>query len=458
MTDLTPNFNDTAPLYDQLYRYIVTQIRSGALAAGEKLPSKRALAQHLGLSLTTVERSYGLLTAEGYLEPHPRSGYRITPALTMLPTEPPPAPPPQAPKARLDERFSTSAVDTSVFPYAAWARLTKEAVYQNPDLLQRGDGQGDWALRGTLAGFLHQYRGVNCTPEQVVIGAGLEALMWVLLQLFPTERFALEDPGHTALRRLLDNLGRPYATVPMDEQGMSVKELERSGAELAYVTPSHQFPLGVTTPAARRSELLRWAYEKPNRYLIEDDYDAEFRYASRPIPAIQGQDKGGRVIYAGTFSRTLAPSIRVAYLILPPALVERYQEKFGHAAATVSRFEQETLRRFLASGAYSRHLRRVGNLYRSRRDALVTELERRGQVQGADAGLHLLFTLPDREERDMVSGAKQVGFRVRGLSEFCRNVLPSSGTLVLGFAALPAEEAKDAVAALRRGIEKHPCL
>ena len=171
------------------------------------------------------------------------------------------------------------------------------------------------------------------------------------------------------------------------------------------MTPSHQFPLGVTTPVGRRSELLRWAYEKPGRYLIEDDYDSEFRYATRPIPAMQGMDRGGRVIYMGTFSRTIAPSIRMAYLILPPGLLEVYRTRFGHQSATVSRFEQETLRRFLTSGAYSRHLRRVGNLYRKRRDALVSALEGWGQVRGADAGLHLLFTLPGREEADLVTRA-----------------------------------------------------
>ncbi len=454
MTELTPRFEEGSPLYDQLYRYIVAQIRSGALPAGEKLPSKRALAEHLGVSLTTVEKSYGLLTAEGYLESAPRSGYRVTPALTMIPTQPPPAPPRPRQRQQLSELFSTSAVDTSVFPYATWARLSKEAVYDSPDLLQRGEGQGDWGLRGTLAGFLHQYRGVNCTPEQVVLGAGLEGLMWVLLQLLPRAVFALEDPGYASLRRLLDNLGRPYVPVPVDERGMSGAALARSGADVAYVTPSHQFPLGVATPVARRSELLRWAYEKPGRYLIEDDYDSEFRYASRPIPAMQGLDEGGRVIYVGTFSRTVAPSIRVAYLILPPALVEVYQAKFGHAAATVSRFEQEALRRFLASGAYSRHLRRVGNLYRRRRDALVSALADWGEIRGADAGLHLLFTLPGREERELVERAAGAGFRVRGLGEYCLQARPRPGTLVLGFAGLPEQEAPQAVAALRRAFEQ----
>lgn len=453
MIDITPSFQGDTPLYEQLYRYIVTQIRSGAFAEGEKLPSKRRLADHLKLSLTTIEKTYGILVSEGYLEAVPRSGYRVTPALTMIPTEPPPAVPKREEWDQLDECFSTSAVDTSVFPFTTWARLSKEAVYENPNMLQRGDGQGDWELRGTLANFLHQYRGVSCTPEQVVLGAGLEAVMWVLLQLLPDAVFALEDPGYASLRRLLDNLRRKYVPIPVDERGMNVEVLEASGANVAYVTPSHQFPLGVTTPVGRRSELLRWAYGTSDRYLIEDDYDAEFRYISRPIPAMQGMDERGKVIYMGTFSRTLAPSIRVAYLILPPDLLDVYREKFGRAPATVSRFEQEALRRFLATGSYNRHLRRVGGLYRQRRDALLKALEGWGTVRGADAGLHLLVTVPGKEESKLVASAARAGYRVRGISEYCCDVTPEPGTLVLGFAGLPKERAEKAVADLKEAIE-----
>ena len=455
MTELTPGFDDKTPLYDQLYRYIVSMIRSGELTQGEKLPSKRRLAEHLGVSLTTVEKAYGLLMAEGYLESYPRSGCRVAPSLTAIPVPSRSVSPPLQRKEELDECFSTSAVDTSVFPFSTWARLSREAVYQNPELLQRGDGQGDWSLRSALSDFLHQYRGVSCSPEQVVLGAGLEGVLWVLLQLLPKAVFGLEDPGYGTLRRLLDNLGRRYVPVPVDEKGMEVPALERSGAEVAYVTPSHQFPLGITTPVGRQGELLRWAYEKPGRYLIEDDYDSEFRYASRPIPAMQGLDEGGRVIYVGTFSRTIAPSIRVAYLILPPELLELYHQKFSYASATVSRFEQETLCRFLVSGAYGRHLRRVGNLYRKRRDALCSALEGWGELRGTDGGLHLLFTLPGREEADLVARAAKAGYRVRGLGEYCLGKDPLPGTLVLGFAGLPEERAEKAVGDLKRAfVEK----
>lgn len=453
MTEFTPAFHEKTPLYDQLYRYIISQIRSGTLKQGEKLPSKRALAGHLGISLTTVEKAYGLLTAEGYLESRPRSGCRVAAALADIPLLSQPISPPPPREERLDECFSTSAVDTSVFPFSTWARLNREAVYENPGLLQRGEGQGDWGLRGALSDFLHQYRGVVCAPEQVVLAAGLEGVMWILLQLLPQAVFALEDPGYGSLRRLLDNLGRRWVPAAMDSKGPVIQNLEESGADVAYVTPSHQFPLGHTIPAGRRGELLRWAYAREGRYLIEDDYDAEFRYASRPIPAMQGMDVGGRVIYVGTFSRTIAPSIRVAYLILPPELLEDYHRKFSHASATVSRFEQEALCRFLTSGAYGRHLRRAGGLYRRRRDALRAALEGWGEIRGAEAGLHLLFTLPGREEKDLVDRAARAGYRVRGLGEYCVGEDPLPGTLVLGFAGLEEERAAGAVGALREAFE-----
>ena len=454
MTEFTLAFQDKTPLYDQLYRYVVARIRSGELTEGERVPSKRALAEHLGVSLTTVEKAYGLLTAEGYLEALPRSGFRVASSLAAIPAPTPRRMAVERRREALDECFSTAAVDTSVFPFSTWAKLSREAVYENPELLQRGEGQGDWPLRDALADFLHQYRGVDCTPEQVVLAAGLEGIMWILLQLLPRAVFGLEDPGYGSLRRLLDNLGREWAPVAVDDRGVAIQALEASGADVAYVTPSHQFPLGITTPAGRRSELLRWAYARPGRYLIEDDYDAEFRYASRPIPAMQGMDVGGRVLYVGTFSRTIAPSIRMAYLILPPELLEVYHNRFGHASATVSRFEQEALCRFLTSGAYGRHLRRVGNLYRRRRDALCAALSGWGEIRGAEAGLHLLFTLPGREESDLVARAAQAGYRVRGLGEYCMGPDPLPGTLALGFAGLPEERAAKAVEELKRAFEQ----
>ena len=449
-----PVFGGDSPLYDQLYRHIAGAIQSGALAPGAKLPSKRRLCALAGVSMSTVETAYSLLAAEGYVLSKPRSGYVC--AHLLLPASAAPAPVPEAPQSPDPPRWaydcSTSAVDVSAFPFSSWARITKEAVYENPGLLQRGHPQGDWPLRAALAQLLAQYRGVRCSPEQVVVGAGADYLLSLLLQLLPEHRsLALEDPGYPAAYAAAALHGREPVPIPVDGQGMDRDALERSGAGLAYVTPSHQFPLGVTMPAGRRSQLLHWAASGPGRFLIEDDYDSEFRWSSRPIPALQGLDRAGRVVYMGTFSRSIAPAIRVAYMILPPALLERYRRTFSHGACAVSRFEQESLRRFLAQGLYGRHLRRTGNLYR-RKCALFTEALGAipgASITGAEAGLHFLLTLPRFSEEELVARAADQSVRVHPLSRYCHAVPPLPSTVVLGFAGLSEDQLAQAAERLR---------
>ena len=448
-----PVFNEDAPLYDQLYRHIAAAIQSGALAPGTKLPSKRRLCALAGVSMSTVETAYSLLAAEGYVLTRPRSGYVCAHLLPPAPAAPASAAesaPPPPPQWAYD--CSTSAVDTSAFPFSSWARITKEAVYENPGLLQRGHPQGDAPLRAALAELLSQYRGVRCSPEQVVIGAGADYLLTLLLQSLPEQKaIALEDPGYPAAYTAAALHGREAVPIPVDSEGMVPEALEASGAGMAYVTPSHQFPLGVTMPAGRRSRLLHWAASAPDRWLIEDDYDSEFRWSSRPIPALQGLDRAGRVVYMGTFSRSIAPAIRVAYMILPPALLERWQSVFAHGACTVSRFEQESLRRFLTQGLYGRHLRRTGNLYR-KKCALFTGalLDIPGiSVSGADAGLHFLATHSRLTEAELVERAAARSVRAYPLSRYCHGVRPRPSTVVLGFAGLTEQELARTAALLK---------
>jgi GntR family transcriptional regulator/MocR family aminotransferase len=453
-----PAFTRDTPLYDQLYRHIAAAIQSGAIATGEKLPSKRQLCELLGVSMSTVETAYALLTAEGYLIARPRSGYVAAQVAPLVSPSRRPEAVAEAPApSPWKYSFATGAVDTSVFPFSSWARLTKEAVYQNPELLQRGHPQGDLPLRAALADFLAQYRGVSCHPDQIIVGAGADYLLSILLQLLPDHRdVALEDPGYPAAYATVLHHGRNAIPIPVDREGMDPEALERSGATLAYVTPSHQFPLGVTMPVGRRSRLLQWACAAPERYLIEDDYDSEFRHTSRPIPAMQGLDRQGRVVYLGTFSRSIAPAIRVAYLILPPALLERYRENFPLAASTVSRFEQESLRRFLVQGLYARHLRRVGNLYR-RKCARLTEALSAipgAKLTGEQAGLHFLLTVPGLSEEELVSRAAALSIRVHPLSQYCHAVPPLPSTLVLGYAGLGEDELIDAARLLAEAFSR----
>ena len=443
---------DARPLYEQLYRHIISEMQAGRLREGEKVPSKRALCAHLGVSRSTVETAYGLLCAEGYLRAVPKSGYYVSAQLETSAAPPPekkPAPIPQIPPPRYD--FSTSAVDTSQFPFASWAKLTREAVSGHPELLQRGDPRGDEGFRRALADFLREYRGVRCDAGQIIIGAGLEYLLSVLVQLLPRESvFAVEDPGYGALVQVLRSHDRRICPIPLDEAGMREEVLRASGATVAYVTPSHQFPMGITMPAGRRSRLLRWAAEKPGRYLIEDDYDSEFRYTSRPIPAMQGMEERGRVIYIGTFSRSLAASVRVAYLVLPEALLPCWENQFGRTASTVSRFEQQTLCYFLERGLYIRHLRRMTNHYRKKQQLLLQALREMPSltVSGAEAGLHFLVTVPGKSEQSLLAAAEQAGLPLRGLRSYALQAEPAQATLVLGFAGLREDQIPAAAQAL----------
>ncbi len=458
---LTLDAGSKRPMYEQLYQYFVRQIHEGRLVQGEKLPSKRSLCASLGISRATVEAAYDLLTGEGYVEARPRSGYYVAEFMPFAPAAGPvePVPLPPAGEERPGPDLSTASVDVSLFPYASWAKLNKEVVYASPALLQRGQRQGDPALREALRELLGEYRGVRCRSDQIIVGAGMEYLTDLLISLLPEGAvYALEDPGYPAMGQALAVRRRAVRYLPLDDQGLRPDALEASGADVAYITPSHQFPMGITMPASRRSRLLAWAQGAPGRYLIEDDYDSEFRYASRPIPALQSMDTQGRVIYIGTFSRSIAPSIRIAYLVLPPALLARYRALFGYQQSTVSRYEQAVMARFLAEGYYSRYLRRVGNLYRARRDALAAQLGALPGVElsGQDGGIHFLLTNRALSEPELCARALARGIRLRGLGFYCHSVAPKASTVVVGYGGLGREEIPALCAALAEAWGLHP--
>ena len=464
------------PMYEQLYAAIAGAIREGALRHGEKLPSKRALCASLGVSRSTVETACELLLAEGYVESRPRSGYYVaeyvapqatqgtygtvalsytTSSVIRLAGDGGCHLPLKGKALDAASPLSTSAVDVSLFPYASWAKLYKEVVYNSPALLQRGDPRGEAALREALVRLLSEYRGVRCAPEQVVVGSGMETLLDQLITLFGVDAvYAMEDPGYPALERSLRARGRDPRFVPMDASGMDADALEASGATVAYLTPSHQFPLGITMPASRRSRLLRWAVEREG-WIVEDDYDSEFRYGGRPISSMQGMDRHGRVVYAGTFSRSLAPAIRLAYMVLPPALLPRWEAVYGRQQPTVSRYEQTVMARFLDEGFYVRYIRRVGKLYADRRAALLGALSKiEGlTVSGDDGGIHFLVTLPRLSEAELLRRAAAAGLPLRGLSEFCHRAPAEPSTLVLGYGGLETGSVFDVVARLKQAWE-----
>ena len=446
MIELDPG--QKAPLYEQLYAALADEIRTGQRAAGTPLPGRRTMAAQQGVSVNTVDTAYQMLAAEGLAEARPRSGFYVQSTYGMLHsrarrTPAAPVPPPAAPVPLYD--LSTGSVDTALFPARSWGRIQKELLYQRPELLQRGEMQGDAPLRTQIAEYLSVYRGVECTPEQIVVGAGIEYLLGCLAHLFSDGMAAIENPGYFRTRTVLQNSGIPCTLVDIDREGLPADALEKSGANLCYLTPSHHFPTGVTMPATRRAQLLAWAAARPGRYILEDDYDSEFRFDTRPLPSLQGMaGADGPVVYLSTCSRSLAPGIRIAYMVLPEHLLPAWHAKYRLYSGTVSRFEQQTLARFITGGYFTRHLARERVAYKARRDALTAALTAAfapGELTltGLHTGLHLLAHLRNAPpDAALHAAARAQGVRLSLLSDYDLTGSGSTapGTFVLGYGSL----------------------
>lgn len=442
------------PLYEQIYTYICREIRSGSLQAGERLPSTRMLAEHLRVSRSTTQMAYDQLEAEGYIEARPCRGYfvcRIEGLVEVCCLESSGAKPESLADSGIQEDsgilvdFSPRGIDLESFPYNTWRKLSRSALTEDQkEMFLPGIHQGELDLREAIRSYLHGARGVNCSASQIIVGAGNEYLLMLLAQILgSSQKIAMENPTYKQAYRVFKSLGFDVCPIEMDENGMDPRTLKESGADVAYVMPSHQFPMGIVMPVGRRQELLKWA--EGGRYLIEDDYDSEFRYRGKPIPALQSLDRTGRVIYFGTFSRCIAPAIRVSYMVLPLELLERYRRKAGFYASTVSRIDQNILCRFLSEGHFERHLNRMRAIYKAKHDALLeaaAPLEQQFSIGGEYAGIHILLTdRQGRKEEELVYQARQAGVKVYGLSG-CHigegKELPS--TLLLGYANVTLEQ------------------
>ena len=444
------------PRYDYLYRCIKGDILSGRLAAGEKLPSKRALAAHLGTAVVTVENAYAQLLAEGYLTSRERSGCYVAQVEPRQSPPPPPAPVQTVPERRwlLDLRGVGSGIEG--FPFSVWAKLTRRVLTERgPALLRAVPHSGVSELRRALARHLYELRGIQVSPEQIVVGAGTEYLYNLLVQLLGRERvYGLEDPGYSKAGRVYALNEAECRFLPVDGAGVPPEALEGSGVQVLHLSPNHQFPTGAVTPISRRQAMLRWA-QAGDRYLIEDDYDSEFRFSGRPIPALQSLDGGERVIYLNTFAKSLAPSLRISYMVLPPHLLEKWRRDFWFYSSTVPSFEQYALARFMEGGHFERHLNRSRTRYKVRREALLaaardTGLTRAGTFAGGDAGLHLLLWMEPRwTEAELVERAATAGVGVTPLSA-CDLTSPAKDrppALILGYTRIAAG---DMAPALRR--------
>ena len=408
------------PLYEALYRCIRDDILSGKLPAGEKLPSKRALAQHLELSKITVETAYSQLLAEGYISSREKVGYFVE--TVERPSPPAKTTPQPGPESTAAPVLDLTRSGTEHFPFSVWTRLQREVMLDYGErLLQPLPHQGIPELRTAIADHLAAFRGMDVNPDHILIGAGTDFLYNLLIQLLGRDNvYAVEEPGYGKIRKIYSAGGVQCISAPLDGKGVRPDTLE--DADVLHFSPSHHFPTGLVTPVGRRLELLNWARQK-NGWIIEDDYDSEFRFDAHPMPAMQRLDPE-RVIYMNSFSKTLAPSIRISYLVLPEVLMTDFKQKLGFYSCTVASFEQYTLARFLSRGYFEKHINRMRKFYRTRRNRVVSLLETcafsdKITILEQDAGLHFLVKV-DTELSDaaLTEHIAAAGIRIKPISSY----------------------------------------
>ena len=468
-------------LYDMLRR----QVNDGTLCAGGRVPSTRALAAEFGVSRTTVTAVYDQLAAEGFIVTSAgrvaRVAGQLAPAVASPGGPVRSAPPlsvfgrrvekmvlpalPAGQSCRID--FLYGAVASRDFPTLQWRRAYQAALLQHQHRLYYAPPEGDASLRRALQGYLGRARGLGCDTEQIVIVHGSQQAIDLCARVLldPGDAFAFEDPGYLMARRCFEATGARLLPVPVDDHGLDTARLPNDDrVRLAYATPSHQFPLGAMLPIARRQELLKWAGQR-RAWIIEDDYDGEFRYGQRPIDAMQAIDRDGRVIYVGTFSKALSPQLRLGYLVLPPELVPAFRQAKRLTDRHAPVLEQRALASLIDSGAYERHVRRVRRENERRRtallDAIAHHLPANARVVGTAAGLHVVLWLPSvphQNEPAVVAAARERGVGVYPVSPLFASppsrTRPRRAGLILGYASLTIEQIEKGVRALAAAIAR----
>lgn len=466
MIEFTPDLRSDLhkPVYLQLSNYIKELILKGDLKAGERLPSIRHLSDHLGISKNTVVTAYDQLMAEGYIASSGRSGIYVETLLGSTTDNAEEKAPQlaafflrQVPLKPLYD-LRNAQIDTANFPYATWRKVLSQCIHEdNCDLLNYGEHQGEEELRLQIARYLFSARGVSCTPNQILIGSGTQQSLSMLSMLLRDtgENIAFEEPGYNGARQVF--VHQHYHTIPiaLEPDGINIKHLEDCPASIVYITPSHQFPCGMVMPVNKRLQLLKWAQNR-NGYIIEDDYDGEFRYQGKPIPALQGLDVKGNVIYLGTFSKSLIPSARISYMVLPYNLLRIYKEKYSIYEQPVPRVMQKALQLFMEQGYWDRHIKKMRNVYKKKHDLLLQnigeQLMSHVEVIGKDAGLHVLLHVKNgMSERELIHRASEVGVAISPTSIYWADKTGIDSPLVfIGFGGIALADIPESIRRLNQ--------
>jgi len=442
------------PMYVQIYERIKEKILYKEISEGEKLPSILELANELKISKNTVIQSYQQLVVEGYISNKAKSGFyvnKVENPFNYQSTRPLNNIIKEKPTEIFEIDFHPVKTDIQLFPTTVWKRISNE-ILEHPFLYDYGDKQGQESLRKTLALYLKKSRGVHCVPDQIVIGAGTQTLLQMLCLMLKSAalKVAFEDPGYYAIRNTFSDLGCDIVPIPVETDGLNISELRKTVVDLVFVTPSHQMPLGVVMSIQKRLDLLRWAVET-NSYIIEDDYDGEFRYHTNPVPSLQALDQNNRVIYMGTFSKSLLPSIRVSYMVLPPDLINLYYQTFSdYVEQTASIFHQESLNLFIKRGHFDYHIKKMRKHYEEKQDKFINIIQKHMKneviISGKNAGLHIVLTLKKfMDETALTEQAKSKQMKVYPITKYRLSNVHTNPTFLFGYGALTEEQMDEGI-------------
>lgn len=450
-------------LYNYLYKCIRDDIISGALPCNEKLPSKRSFAKNLGISVITVENAYAQLVAEGYVYSLPKKGFFVSDIKKNILID--------KTNVKSDSfdfsieygiknfsnnifmDFSNNQTDIDTFPFSTWAKLVREVLNESQqELVTNPPSGGIIELRQAIASHLKSYRNLDVYPEQIIIGAGTEYLYGLLIQLLGFDKiYSIEDPGYNKIYKIYRKYNVACNHIPLDNNGIIISELESSKTDIVHISPSHHFPTGIVMPISRRYELLGWASKSDDRYIIEDDYDSEFRMTGKPIPALLDIDELEKVIYINTFSKTLASTVRISYMVLPMHLIKKFYNELSFYSCTVSNFEQYTLSHFINKGYFEKHINRMRNHYHTKRDILLTQIRQSEfsdyvKIMEEDAGLHFIMKIrTNLTDQAFCKEAEKKGVKLTALSQFYSTPSDVEHYFVINYSSINVDKIDDAI-------------
>lgn len=418
-------------LCEFIYESVKSQILSGKLAPDSKLPSKRSFALNLGVSTITVQNAYAQLISEGYIYSIEKKGFFVTDISNYTNTSPlADFPKIHADKKELNQQYSidftSNTTSAEKFPFTLWSHTLRKILSSGDQkLLQSSDVKGVLELRQAVSNYLHDFRNMDVSPAQIVIGAGAEYLYSLIVQFLGREKlYAVENPGFKRTKEIFELNGANCVPLEIDGSGMNPELLRKFQANVAHISPNHHFPTGIVMPVRRRMEILSWCDESRNHFIIEDDYDSEFRFNGKPLPTLQSISSRSQIIYMNTFSKTLSPSFRIGFMVLPPSLLEGFERKMSCYSCTVSAFVQYTLAKFMRDGFYEKHINRMRNYYRNVRNSLILEMQKSGlmefcEIEEEEAGLHFLLKVKNgKSGAELKKSFEDQGIKIALLGDF----------------------------------------